>query len=133
MATEVGNTVMVHLKTQDLELQRHVKSPFPHPSYPFIPRGGMGHFINQNTSPHPGRSIDRCIISYIMSASYNIIIMYHDYLDLQTTDGWSALMWSSQNGHVDVAQLLLEKGAKVDVQGKDGWLSLMAARQKGPC
>ena len=30
--------------------------------------------------------------------------------------GWTALMWASDSGHIDVVQLLLSSGAQVDLQ-----------------
>ena len=33
-------------------------------------------------------------------------------VNAQNNDGWTALMWASQEGHPEVAQLLIEAGAK---------------------
>ena len=40
-------------------------------------------------------------------------------------------MSACQNGHVDIAKLLLEEGAQVDLQKKSGWSALMSACQNG--
>ena len=43
----------------------------------------------------------------------------------------SALMVASQNGHVEVVKLLLEKGAQIDDDGDRGRSPLMLASQEG--
>jgi len=40
-------------------------------------------------------------------------------------------MSASQNGHSEIVQILLVKGAKVDLQKKDGWSALISASQNG--
>lgn len=42
-------------------------------------------------------------------------------------DGWSALMWASRNGRIEVVKLLLEKGANVNYGDKEDWTALMIA------
>lgn len=46
-------------------------------------------------------------------------------------DGWSALIWASCNGHVEVVRFLLDNGANADIQGLDGWSALLWASHKG--
>jgi ankyrin repeat protein len=41
--------------------------------------------------------------------------------------GNTALMRASQNGHVEIVRLLLEKGAQIDTQSNTGFTALMAA------
>ncbi len=38
--------------------------------------------------------------------------------------GWTALMWASKEGHLPVAQLLIDKGAVINVQSKVCYLVL---------
>ena len=40
-------------------------------------------------------------------------------------------MQASMNGHTDIVQLLLEKGANVNVKGDAGWEALMLSAQFG--
>jgi ankyrin repeat protein len=43
-------------------------------------------------------------------------------------DGATPLMFASMRGHLNVAQLLIEKGANIDIQDKiSGWTALMQA------
>ncbi len=48
-------------------------------------------------------------------------------VNLQSNKGWSALMISSQKGHVEVARSLLENGAQIDLQERSGWNAEMIA------
>ena len=47
-------------------------------------------------------------------STYVSSTIYITYLLLQ--DGWSALIQASQNGHFDVVDTLLQRGASVDLQ-----------------
>ena len=46
-------------------------------------------------------------------------------------NGVTALRFAAQFGHVDLARLLLDRGAKVDAASKDGMTPLMAAAEAG--
>ena len=46
------------------------------------------------------------------------------------TNGWTALMLASNNGHKEIVELLIEKGAEVDRGDEDGWTALMIASNK---
>lgn len=48
-----------------------------------------------------------------------------------TTSGWTPLNSASDNGHVDVVKLLLEKGADLTVANNSGWTPLHAASLNG--
>jgi ankyrin repeat protein len=45
-------------------------------------------------------------------------------------DGETALMYACKNGHRDVAELLLDRGADVGQAQQGGWTALMLARAK---
>ncbi len=40
---------------------------------------------------------------------------------MQDLNGNSALMFASQNGHLEVAKMLLKNGAKVNMQDQNAW------------
>jgi len=40
-------------------------------------------------------------------------------VDLQDSDGWTALMCAADNGHERVVELLLRRGAKINKQRSD--------------
>ena len=56
-----------------------------------------------------------------------------DYVNAaRTTDGSTALMWASQNGHLDIARLLIGRGANIYVARTDtGFTALMSACSSG--
>ena len=45
--------------------------------------------------------------------------------------GRTALMNASQNGHTEVAKLLIENGAVVNKAENDGWTAFMSASRNG--
>ena len=49
--------------------------------------------------------------------------------DIRDLEGW--LIWAAQEGHLEVVERILDRGAKVDVTGKDGWTAFMWAAHKG--
>ena len=53
------------------------------------------------------------------------------YCNYQQEDGWTALMLASQNGHAQVAELLLNGNADTHLTENDGWTALMLASQNG--
>ena len=59
-------------------------------------------------------------------------------ISLSLQDGQSSLMWASKNGHVEVVEMLLSKGAQVDLQDKvsmggmeRGWGDHMGGMERG--
>lgn len=46
-------------------------------------------------------------------------------------DAYTALGWAAYHGHRDVAERLLERGARIDAQNRRGYSPLMAAAQGG--
>ena len=52
-------------------------------------------------------------------------------IDKQNNKGYSALMWASEYGHKEVAELLLDKGAQVDLPSANGSTSMIMASRKG--
>ena len=57
----------------------------------------------------------------------------HLWANAYDSNGRTALMLASQEGHCQVVRLLLERGAKVDLQDSKGWSALMLACQAGHC
>ena len=43
-------------------------------------------------------------------------------------NGKTALHWAALTGHVDVAKVLIEKGADVDARDNDGWMGMLMLR-----
>lgn len=56
-----------------------------------------------------------------------------DKTDIGTGDnkGMTSLHLASLRGHLEVAQLLIEKGRDVTVANKDGWMPLYCASEGG--
>ena len=52
-------------------------------------------------------------------------------VNMQTTDGWSALMYAVQNGFVETVKMLIQYKADVSIHLKDGFSALMCACQNG--
>ena len=53
--------------------------------------------------------------------------------DINATDedGWTVLIYASNNGHLEIVRLLLEKGANINVTNQYGYTSLMRASKNG--
>lgn len=49
----------------------------------------------------------------------------------QDNDGWTALMWASESGHTETAEVLLEKGADPNIQDNDGFTPLIFTSTNG--
>src|ERR1019366_5180647 len=52
-------------------------------------------------------------------------------VNAKMSNGATALMTASQNGHLDVVQALLDKGADVNAKMNDGWTALMYSSDSG--
>jgi ankyrin repeat protein len=52
-------------------------------------------------------------------------------VNAKDTDGMTALMWASGNGHDEVAKALIAAGADVNAKTKNGVTALMVASKKG--
>ena len=53
-------------------------------------------------------------------------------LSLLDKDGATPLMYAAMGGHLDVVQLLVERGTNIDAQDKkSGWTALMQATYYG--
>ncbi len=46
-------------------------------------------------------------------------------------NGWTPLMFTSQNGHVGTAEQLIESGALINATQREGWTALMIASLNG--
>ena len=52
-------------------------------------------------------------------------------VNMQHSNGASALFVASLNGHTETVKFILDKGAKVNMQRSDGVSALIAASQNG--
>ena len=56
-------------------------------------------------------------------------------VDARDTYGWTALMYASENGHMEIVKLLLEKGADISIRSRKGYrkgyTALLIAAEKG--
>ena len=52
-------------------------------------------------------------------------------VELRSIYGWTALLWAAEEGHSEVAKLLLAKGADVHAKTDYGWTALMWAALQG--
>ena len=62
-------------------------------------------------------TIDRALKLYV-SQEHALLDLMFIFLYLHGQDKWTPLMIASQNGHVDVVNVLLQHGASVDLQNK---------------
>ena len=57
----------------------------------------------------------------------------HPWANAYDSNGRTALMIASQEGHCEIVRLLLRRGAQVDLQDSKGWSALMLACRAGHC
>ena len=60
-----------------------------------------------------------------------LIAKFTSDVNLKHSDGRSVLMLAADGGHIEVAELLIEKGADVNLKRSDGWNVLMDAANRG--
>jgi ankyrin repeat protein len=51
-------------------------------------------------------------------------------VDIKNKLGWTALIWASDKGHLEIVKLLVENGAKIDLQDNWGRTALNVAKTK---
>ena len=59
-----------------------------------------------------GRSIHSCTTKVVQ-----LLLEHKAAINMQSNEGWTALMFASDKGHTETALLLLKHGAEVDLQG----------------
>ena len=52
-------------------------------------------------------------------------------VNAKNSEGYTALILASSNGHKEIVEMLLEKGADVNAKDSDGWTALMWASRNG--
>lgn len=50
-----------------------------------------------------------------------------EYINYQDSLGYTALMYASMNGHMEIVKLLLENGADTSIKNNDGKTALILA------
>ena len=93
--------------------------------------------LQNGASPHIGDSDGECIP--IMMASYTghleiaktLIFNDHSIVNEKTKQGWTALIFASCKGHIEIVHLLLQNGSEPNMAGFNGVTALMGASQEG--
>ena len=52
-------------------------------------------------------------------------------INAKDRDGWTALIWASCKGDLEITKLLVENGADIDAKDNEGWSALMEASYEG--
>ena len=52
-------------------------------------------------------------------------------INAKDRDGWTALIWASCKGDLEIVKLLVENGADIDAKDNEGWSALMEASYEG--
>ena len=87
-------------------------------------------FFEHSTSTHLMIASDLGHVAVIET----LLIEYNNDPNVQNKAGWSALMFASCNGHLQVVDLLLKQNADPNVQNLKGWTALILASGYGdPC
>ena len=60
-----------------------------------------------------------------------LLLKEHADVNIQTNDGWTALMIASHYGHTQAVEQLLKENADINTQNKEGETSLIIASQNG--
>ena len=55
----------------------------------------------------------------------------HALVEVKSQCGWAALHQAAENGRIEVARLLIERGTKVNVKSQKGWTALHLAAENG--
>jgi len=67
----------------------------------------------------------------IAKVNVNALLVKGAEVNAKASDGYTALLWASENGHSEVVKALLAKGAEVNAKTNNGATALMAASQNG--
>ena len=59
------------------------------------------------------------------------LIAYNAKVNHQSNSGWTALMWASHNGKVEVIKVLLFHRADLEIQANEGRTALILAARYG--
>jgi ankyrin repeat protein len=59
----------------------------------------------------------------------DIILAHNCNVDLQTNEGWTALICAAVNGHTDIVDTLLAHKCKLDLQSNNGNTALILAKR----
>ena len=84
-------------------------------------------FIEHSTSTHLMIASDLGQVAVIET----LLVRYNNDPNVQNTLGWSAIMFASRNGHLQVVELLLEKNADPNVRTNAGCTALMFTSHNG--
>ena len=52
-------------------------------------------------------------------------------INAKDRDGWTALIWASCKGYLEIVKYLVENGADIDAKDNEGWSALMEASYEG--
>ena len=84
-------------------------------------------FLEHSTSTHLMIASDLGHMAIIET----LLVEYNNDPNVQNKAGWSAIMFASRSGHLQVVELLLKENANPNVQNLKGWTALMFASRNG--
>jgi ankyrin repeat protein len=63
-------------------------------------------------------------------AATQLLLQHKVNTELTDHNGWTALMWATRGGHLDIVKILIAGGVDVNVKAKDGRTAIVIARNE---
>ena len=87
--------------------------------------------VNWGHDENGGCSLLRASSDLVRESFMSVLLDRRADVNAKIDDGFTALMWASQEGHPSCISVLLDGGADVNAKNDDGFTALMIASQKG--